>query len=128
MRAWNCWKSKCSSGSKTETFLLRCQPTIEGDQASNLFSGQSRFLEIRLLWETFQLQQITKREKNLGIFHLGTPKTAFLMRNSPTDTLILGIYPNNQGHSFQFQKNSRGGLPFLQLHLQICLIQLHVDS
>ena len=64
----------------------------------------------------------------MGVFHLGTPKTAFLMRNSHMDTLILGIYPNNQGHSFQFKKNIRGGLPFLQLHLEICLIQLHVNS
>ena len=51
--------------------------------------------------------------KNLGVFHLGTPKTAFLMRNLPMDTHNLGIYPNKQTHSFRFPKKSRGGLPLL---------------
>ena len=27
--------------------------------------------------------------KNMGVFHLGTPKTAFLMRNLPMDTRNL---------------------------------------
>ena len=51
--------------------------------------------------------------ENLRLFHLGTPKTAFLMRNLPIDTRNLGIFPNKQGHSFQFPKKSRGGLPLL---------------
>ena len=52
-------------------------------------------------------------ETNLGLFHLGTPKTAFLMRNLPAVPCNLGIFPSKQGHSFQFVKNSRGGLPLL---------------
>ena len=42
--------------------------------------------------------------KILGVFHLGTPKTVFLMRHLPMDTRNLAIYANRQGHLFQFQK------------------------
>ena len=51
--------------------------------------------------------------KNLGVFHQGTPKTAFLMRNLPMDTGNLGIYPNKQDHLIQFPKKSRAGLLIL---------------
>ena len=51
--------------------------------------------------------------ENLRFFHLGTLKAAFLMRNLPIDTCYLGIFINKQGHSFQFPKKSRGGLPLL---------------
>ena len=37
-------------------------------------------------------------------FHLGTPKTAFLMRHLPVDTRNLVIYANRQGHLLRFQK------------------------
>ena len=29
--------------------------------------------------------------QKLGVFHLGNPKTAFVVRNLPMDTLNLGI-------------------------------------
>ena len=48
--------------------------------------------------------------KNLGLFHQGTPKTAFLIRNLRMDTGDLGIYLNKQD---QFPKKSRAGLPIL---------------
>ena len=51
--------------------------------------------------------------KNLGVFHQGTPKTAFLMRNLTMDTGSLGIYPNKEDHSIQFSKKSRAGLLIL---------------
>ena len=50
--------------------------------------------------------------KNLGVFHLGTPKTAFLMRNLPMDTVIWAFTPTNRVTHFNFQK-STGDLPFL---------------
>ena len=37
-------------------------------------------------------------------FHLGTPKTAFLMRHLPVDTRNLVIYANRQRHLLRFQK------------------------
>ena len=42
--------------------------------------------------------------KNLGVFHLGTPKTAFLMRNLPMDTVIWAFTPTNRVTHFNFQK------------------------
>ena len=59
------------------------------------FSGQRRFLEIRPLWEMFQLLQTKKRPhgKNLWFFHLGTPKTAFLMKNLHIDPNNLDVFP-----------------------------------
>ena len=51
--------------------------------------------------------------KNLGFFRLVTPKTAFLVRNLPIYPNNLGILRKKQGHSFQFQKKSREGLPLL---------------
>ena len=116
MRVWNHWKSEYSRWSKTQTYPLICQPAMVADQACNQLSGQSRLLEIRPLRETFQLQQINKRPygiKNLGVFHLCTPKTSFLMRNLLMVTRNLGIYPNKQGHAFQFPIKSREGLPLL---------------
>ena len=115
MRVWNHWKSEYSSWSKTQTFPLICHPTMVVDQACNRFSRQSRLREIRLFRETFQLQQTNKRPhgKKIWVFFIGSPKTAFLMKNLPMDTRNLGIYPNKQGHSFQFPKRSRGVLPFL---------------
>ena len=86
------------------------------DQACNQeFSGWSRFLEIRPLQETFQLQQTNKRPhwEKFKFFQLGTPKTTFLVRNLLKDSRNLGIFPNEQGHSFQFPKKSRGGLCLL---------------
>ena len=50
--------------------------------------------------------------KNLGFFHLGTPKTAFLVRDIPIDPCNLGIFHDRQGHSFQFpKKEQRRPLP-----------------
>ena len=53
------------------------------------FSGQRRFLEIRPLWEIFQLLQTKKRPhgKNLWFFHLGTPK------NLHIDPHNLDVFP-----------------------------------
>ena len=61
------------------------------DQACNQFSRQSTLLEIRLLRETFQLQKKDKKPygEKMGVSDLGTPKTAFLMRNLPIDTRNL---------------------------------------
>ena len=42
-----------------------------------------------------------------AIFHLATPKTAFLVRNLPIDPRNLGILHNKQGHSIQFQKKEQ---------------------
>ena len=39
--------------------------------------------------------------------NLGTPKTAFFMRNLPIDTRNLGLFPNKQDHS----KKSKEGHP-----------------
>ena len=52
-------------------------------------------------------------EKIWDFFRIGSPKTAFLMRNIPIDPLNLGIFLNKQSHSFQFPKKSRVGLPLL---------------
>ena len=101
------------AGPKPESFL--CQPTMVVNQACNQeFSGQSSFLEIKPLRETFQLQQ-KKQKTSWGkiwiFFHLGTPKTAFLMKNLLIDPRNMDIFPYKQGHSFQFPKKSRGGPP-----------------
>ena len=62
------WKSECSSGSKTQSFLLICQPTIVVDQASNQFSGQSRFLEIRIsVFKCYFLKREYLKIGNLGV-------------------------------------------------------------
>ena len=42
--------------------------------------------------------------KRLSFFHLGTLKTAFLMRKLPLHTRNLGISPNKQNH---FKKEQR---------------------
>ena len=52
-------------------------------------------------------------------FHLGTPETAFLVRNIPIDSCNLGIFDNKQGHSFKFPKKSRGGLSVLPSSLLV---------
>ena len=100
-------------GPKPKSFL--CQSTMVVNQVRNQeFSGQSSFLEIGPLRERLQLQQTNKRpygEKVGSFFHLGTPKTAFLMRNLPIDPRNIGIVPYKQGPSFQFPKKSRGGPP-----------------
>ena len=57
--------------------------------------------------------------KNLGFFHLGTPKTAFLMRNLHIDPCNLGIFPSKQGHSFQRPKKRRGSFPLLPVSLHL---------
>ena len=49
----------------------------------------------------------------IGFFHLGTPETAFLVRNLPIDPCNLGIFHNKPGYPFQFPKKNRGGLPLL---------------
>ena len=63
MRVWNHWKSECPKVSFVS------QPRWWTRHVPRSFSEQRRVLEIRLLWETFQLQQ-TKDPvgKNLGIF------------------------------------------------------------
>ena len=109
-------KSECSSWSEIQTFPLIGQPTMVVDKACNQFLRQSRLLEIRPLQQTFQLQQVNKRpygEKRRGVFHLGTPRTAFLLTNLPIDARNLGIFPNKRVTHFNFQKESRGGLPLL---------------
>ena len=49
--------------------------------------------------------------KKLGVFHLGTPKSTFLMRKISMDTRNLGIYPNKQGRSFQSSKKEQSWPP-----------------
>ena len=44
--------------------------------------------------------------KNLGFFHLGTLKTAFLMINLPIDPRNVGIFPTNTVAPFNFQKRA----------------------
>ena len=68
------------------------------------FAEERRFLKIRPLQKTFQPQQINKmlHGKNLGFFHLGSPKTAFLMRNLTIDPCHLGIFPNKRITTFNF--------------------------
>ena len=96
---------------------LASQPCCSTRRATRSFSAQKRFLEIRPLRETFQLQQTNKRhygEKFYVFFYLGTPKTALLMRNFFIDPRNLSISPpNKQSQPFQFPKKSRGGLPIL---------------
>ena len=59
---------------------------------SRSFSGQRRFLEIRPLWEILQTKK-RPHGKNLWFFHLGTPKTAFLMKNLHIDPHNLDVFP-----------------------------------
>ena len=74
--------------------------------------------------------------KNLDFFHLGTPKTALLIRNLPIDFRNLGIFSNKQGRSFQFPIESRGDLLVLLDRLSlleyftifVCLCLLLKDS
>ena len=49
--------------------------------------------------------------KNLGFFHLATPKTAFLVRNLPIDTRNLGIFPTNRVIYFSSQKRTEEASP-----------------
>ena len=53
------------------------------------------------------------------VFYLDTPETAFLVRNVPIDLCNLDIFHNKQGHSFQFPKESRGGLSLLPGSLRL---------
>ena len=66
-----------------QNFLLSANRVGRPDVYPGVFSGQ-RFLEIRSLRETLQLQQTHKRPygEKFGFFHLGTPKTAFLMKKN----------------------------------------------
>ena len=68
-------------------------------------------------------KQKTSWCKIVGLFHLGTPKTAFLMKNLTIDPCIQGIFPNKWGYSFQFPKMGRGSLPF-SLVVCACLTYL----
>ena len=42
--------------------------------------------------------------KNLGFLDLGTPKTAFLMRNLPIDSRNLGIFAQQAGSILSVSK------------------------
>ena len=94
----------------SKSFL--CQTTMVVDQACTL--EFSRTEEVSRNYATPRnISAATNKQKALWgkiwwFFHIGNPKTAFLMKNLPIDPCNLGIFPNKQGHSFQFPKNSRG--------------------
>ena len=107
----------------SKSFL--CQPTMVVNQACT----QEFFRKDEVSRNEAILRNIsatTNKQKALWgkiwfFFHLGTPKTAFLVRNLPLiDPCNLDLFRNKQGHSFQFPKKSRGGLPLL--HGSLCLL------
>ena len=115
MRVWNHWKSKCEK-------VSFCQPTMVVKQAcaQEFFRTEEVSRNKGYLFKRyFSYNKQTKGllGKNLDFFHLVTPKAAFLIKNLHIDPYNLGIFPNKQGHSFQFSIKSSGGFP---LPLVVC--------
>ena len=98
--------NQCSSWSKTQKFPLSANPGGRPCVQPGVF--RTEYVSInktasRNISPTANKQRASWR-KIWVVFHLGIPKTAFLMRNLPTDPRKLGIFPNKQGHSCQFPK------------------------
>ena len=97
-----------------------CQQTIVVDQVCN----QEFFMTEEVSRNKVTLRDISADisshyEEKFGLFHLGTPATAFLVRNLPIDPCNLRIFHNEQGRSVQFPKNSRGGVTLLPSSLPL---------
>ena len=99
--------------------IVLCQSTMVIDIANTQFPGQKKN---KSKWQN-KRQMVSWGNKKphreeFGVFHLGTPKTVFLLRNLPLDPLNLDNFPTNKVSPFNCQKRAEKTSPF---SLVVCI-------